>query len=35
MKDIVMDTDPYFLGITMLVYMLHSIFEFLAIKNEV
>lgn len=35
MKDIFMDTNPYYLALTMLVYVFHSLFEFLAIKNEV
>jgi hypothetical protein len=31
----ILDTNPYFLLLTIIVYFLHSIFEFLAIKNEV
>lgn len=34
-KDILLDTNPYFFGLTVIVYILHSLFEFLAIKNEV
>jgi len=28
-----MDTNPYLLGLTMVVTFLHTIFEFLAFKN--
>lgn len=34
-KDIVMDTNHYYLLLTGVVYILHSLCEFLAIKNEV
>ena len=34
-KDILLDTNPYYLALTALVYTLHSLCEFLAIKNEV
>ena len=30
-----MDTNIYLMGVTTIVYILHSLFEFLAIKNEV
>ena len=32
-KEMFTDTNPYFLGLTIVVSCLHSIFEFLAIKN--
>ena len=28
-----MDTNPYLLGVTMVVTLLHTVFEFLAFKN--
>ena len=28
-----MDNNPYFLGITIIVSLLHSVFQFLALKN--
>jgi len=35
MKEMFLDTNPYFLALTICVSMLHSIFEFLAIKNDI
>lgn len=35
MKEIFFDTNIILLTITMIVTVLHSIFEFLAVKNEV
>lgn len=32
-KQMLLDTNPYFLGLTMVVSLLHSFFEFLAFKN--
>ena len=34
-KEMITDTDPILFGVTMLVSMLHSIFEILAVKNEI
>ena len=35
MKRIFVETEPWLLGITALVLVLHTIFEFLAFKNDV
>ena len=35
MKRMYVETDKWLLGITMVVSMLHSIFEVLALKNDV
>jgi len=35
MKRLFIDTNPYLLGITMAVSLLHSLFDFLAFKNDV
>jgi hypothetical protein len=35
LKRILLDTNPYLLGITMVVSILHSIFDFLAFKNDI
>ncbi|KAI9923241.1 hypothetical protein PsorP6_001463 [Peronosclerospora sorghi] len=35
MKSMFMETNPYLLAITMMVSLLHSIFDFLAFKNDV
>ncbi|KAI8825115.1 cleft lip and palate transmembrane protein 1-domain-containing protein [Fimicolochytrium jonesii] len=35
MKRMFMDTNPYLLGVTMFVSMLHSIFDILAFKNDI
>lgn len=35
LKETLMDTNPYLLGITIAVSMLHSIFELLAFKNDI
>lgn len=35
LKEILLDTNPYYLAITIFVYILHSLFEFMALKNEV
>jgi hypothetical protein len=32
-KEMVLDSNPYLFGLTMLVSALHSLFEFLAVKN--
>ena len=32
-KEMVLEANPYLLAITFLVHMLHSVFEFLALKN--
>jgi len=32
-KEMLFDTNPYFLGLTMAVSVLHMFFEFLAFKN--
>jgi hypothetical protein len=34
-KEMVLDNNPYYFGLTMGVSMLHSLFEFMAIKNEI
>jgi len=34
-KEMVMESNPYLFGLTMIVSALHSLFEFLALKNEV
>ena len=33
MKRMLLDTNPYLLGITMVVSLLHTVFDFLAFKN--
>jgi hypothetical protein len=33
LKEAILDTNPYLLGLTFLISVLHSIFEFLAFKN--
>lgn len=35
MKEILLDSNPYLLGITVLVSIFHSLFEFLAFKNDI
>jgi len=30
-----LETNPYFLGLTMIVSVLHTIFEVLAMKNDI
>ncbi|CAI5736339.1 unnamed protein product [Hyaloperonospora brassicae] len=35
MKSMFMDTNPYLLAVTMIVSLLHSLFDFLAFKNDV
>lgn len=32
-KEMILDTNPWLFGVTMIVSVLHSIFEMLAIKN--
>ena len=32
-KLMILDTNPYFLGLTVAVTLLHSVFDFLAFKN--
>ncbi|KAF5092712.1 hypothetical protein D0Z00_004446 [Geotrichum galactomycetum] len=34
-KEILLDSNPYLLGITFIVSLLHSLFEFLAFKNDI
>jgi len=34
-KRLLMESNPYFLGLTMIVYMFHMIFDFLAFKNDI
>ena len=33
LKEAMIDTNPYLLGVTLLVSVVHSVFEFLAFKN--
>ena len=33
LKEAMLDTNPYLLGLTFIVSVIHSIFEFLAFKN--
>lgn len=33
LKEAMLDTNPYLLGITFIVSIVHSVFEFLAFKN--
>ena len=33
LKEAILETNPYLLGLTFVVSILHSIFEFLAFKN--
>ncbi|XP_050296880.1 putative lipid scramblase CLPTM1 [Anthonomus grandis grandis] len=35
LKETIMDTNPYLLGITVAVSLLHSVFELLAFKNDI
>ncbi|XP_078036752.1 putative lipid scramblase CLPTM1 [Augochlora pura] len=35
MKETLLDTNPYLLGLTIIVSTLHSVFEFLAFKNDI
>ena len=35
LKEAILDTNPYLLGLTFAVSILHSIFEFLAFKNGI
>jgi len=35
LKEALLDTNPYLLGITMIVSVLHSVFELLAFKNDI
>eukprot|EP01119_Soliformovum_irregulare_P012361 TRINITY_DN3200_c0_g2_i1.p1 TRINITY_DN3200_c0_g2~~TRINITY_DN3200_c0_g2_i1.p1 ORF type:complete len:394 (+),score=131.66 TRINITY_DN3200_c0_g2_i1:296-1477(+) len=35
MKRMMMETNPYLLGVTMVVTLLHSVFDFLAFKNDI
>jgi len=35
LKEAILDTNPYLLGLTFAVSILHSIFEFLAFKNDI
>jgi len=35
LKEMIMDANPILLGVTFLVQMLHSVFEFLALKNDI
>jgi len=34
-KDMIVDNNPYYLAVTMIVSTLHSVFEFLAMKNDI
>jgi len=34
-KEMLLDTNPYFLALTMSVSLLHSVFDFLAFKNDI
>lgn len=34
-KSIILETDPILFGITFVVSILHSIFEILAVKNDI
>lgn len=33
LKEMILETNPYLLGMTVVVTILHSVFEFLAFKN--
>jgi len=33
LKETLLETNPYLLGLTIIVSILHSVFEFLAFKN--
>lgn len=35
LKEALVDTNPYLLGITVVVSLLHTVFEFLAFKNDI
>nr|XP_034174735.1 cleft lip and palate transmembrane protein 1 homolog [Osmia lignaria] len=35
LKEALLETNPYFLGLTIIVSVLHSVFEFLAFKNDI
>eukprot|EP00823_Brevimastigomonas_motovehiculus_P000673 TRINITY_DN1083_c0_g1_i1.p1 TRINITY_DN1083_c0_g1~~TRINITY_DN1083_c0_g1_i1.p1 ORF type:complete len:693 (-),score=204.22 TRINITY_DN1083_c0_g1_i1:48-2126(-) len=35
MKRMFIETNPYFLGLTMFISLLHTVFEFLAFKNDI
>lgn len=35
LKETLMDTNPYLLGLTIIVYITHSVFELLAFKNDI
>ncbi|XP_043270617.1 cleft lip and palate transmembrane protein 1 homolog isoform X2 [Venturia canescens] len=35
MKEAILETNPYLLGMTIVISILHSIFEFLAFKNDI
>jgi len=35
MKEMVLDANPYLFAVTMIVSVLHSVFEFLALKNDI
>ncbi len=35
LKEMVLDSNPYLFGLTMIVSVLHSLFEFLALKNGI
>merc|ERR1712176_988446 len=35
MRRLLMESNPYFLGITVFVTMLHTLFDFLAFKNDI
>ena len=35
MKRMILETNPYLLGTTMIVTLLHTIFDFLAFKNDI
>lgn len=35
LKEAMLDTNPYLLGMTIVVTLLHSVFEFLAFKNDI
>lgn len=34
-KEMIYDNNPIYVGITMVVSVLHSVFEFLAVKNDI
>ncbi len=35
LKQAILDTNPYLLGLTFVVSLLHTVFEFLAFKNDI